>query len=258
MCLLVYADYNYEAIFYGIMAANHPSLMASYPNPMLDYIPKAEAYAAAKAQHVLNITCPGLHYPDVLAPWGFEESGDGINKDAGLDSNGPCKLLVCELFVCSSSSFLPFFLNSIDANMPIIWAWEYGDRKNKTEIMEKWWPLVKGEVDFFTCYLQKNATDDGYLHVLHDCTNESPGICAGMDTTLTLSLMKRSFDVASDMARFLGEPVDPKWAEVQAKTTPLALGYMHVEVRTRIYARGGSTSNSTSATLPWPPCNISL
>lgn len=48
--------------------------------------------------------CPGLHYPDVLAPWGAAMSADGVNADAGLMSNGPY------------------------SNMPIIWAWEYGDR----------------------------------------------------------------------------------------------------------------------------------
>ena len=35
------ADYNYEAIFYGVMSSNHPELMLSYPSPMLDFIPKA-------------------------------------------------------------------------------------------------------------------------------------------------------------------------------------------------------------------------
>ena len=112
--------------------------------------------------------------------------------------------------------------------MPIVWAWEYGDRTNKTEIKEKWWPLVKGQVDFFSCFLQKNETDDGYLHDLHDCTNESPGVCPGMDTTLTISLMKRSFDIAADMAAFLGEPVDPQWAVVLEKTAPLGLGWFYV------------------------------
>ena len=67
------ASYNYEAIFYGVMAANHPELMHSYPNPLVDYIPKATQYAAAKSERVLNITCPGLHYPDVLAPWGYDD-----------------------------------------------------------------------------------------------------------------------------------------------------------------------------------------
>lgn len=122
-----------------------------------------------------------------------------MNEDAGLMSNGPY------------------------STMPIVWAWEYGSRANKTEMKERWWPLVKGEADFFACFLQLDPAD-GYLHDLHDCTNESPGLCPSKDTVLTLSMMRRSFDVVSDMAAFLGEPVDPRWAAVLAKVAPNPLG----------------------------------
>ena len=50
-----------------------------------------DRYAAARSQQALGKTCPGLHFPDVLAAWGFPESADGVNADAGLMSNGPCK-----------------------------------------------------------------------------------------------------------------------------------------------------------------------
>jgi hypothetical protein len=114
VCLYLYLSIDMvrvlidEAIFYGIMSSNHPELMHSYPNPMLDSMPSAREYAAEKAQLALNITCPGLHYPDVLAPWGVSESADGVNADAGLNSNGPFStmpgalLSVC-LSVCPSS-----------------------------------------------------------------------------------------------------------------------------------------------------------
>jgi hypothetical protein len=170
---------------------------------MIDFIPSAKQYAAAKAMENVGRSCPGLHFPDVLAPWGAPESGDGVNADAGLMSNGPY------------------------STMPIIWAWEYSSHSNLTEIKEKWFPLVKGEADFFSCFLQELPANDthrdGYLHDMGDCTNESPGKCqvstlsrfshiciqvvAGVDvracvlwlqmrdTVLTLSMMRRSFDV---------------------------------------------------------------
>ena len=77
--------------------------------------------------------------------------------------------------------------------------------------------------DFFSCWLQLNETD-GKLHDLHDCTSESKGICAGMDSTMTLSMARRSFDVVSEMATFVGETVDPKWCD--AKTTPLCVSLL--------------------------------
>lgn len=87
-------------------------------------------------------------------------------------------------------------------------------RSNMTEIRQRWLPLIKGEADFFTCWLQHNASLDkfdlccrlvhatvptqqpapllrSYLHDIHDCTNESPTLCDKMDTVLTLSLMRR-------------------------------------------------------------------
>ena len=81
-------DYNYEAIFYGVMSSNHPDQMLSYPNPMLDFMPSARQYATAKSMENIGRPCGGLHFPDVLAPWGAPESGDGVNADAGLMSNG--------------------------------------------------------------------------------------------------------------------------------------------------------------------------
>jgi hypothetical protein len=199
----VLAD-NYEAIFYPVMSSNHPELMLSYPEPMLDSMPLAHAYAAQKSELALNITCGGLHFPDVLAPWGVSESADGVNSDAGLNSNGPF------------------------STMPVVWEWEYGARANMSRIKEKLFPLVKGEVEFFSCWLQKNAST-GYFHDLHDCTSESAGVCQGQDSTMTLSMSRRSFDVVAEMARAVGEPVDPKWELVRQNIAPYPSGWMHLD-----------------------------
>ena len=204
--LTLFSD-NYEAIFYGIMSSNHPEMMRSYPNPMLSYAPLAAEYAATKSKLILNKTCPGLHFPDVLAPFGFQEGANGLTEDAGLNSNSPY------------------------SNLPLLWAWEYGDRENLTEIKEKWFPLIKGEADFFSCFLQANASLDAYLHDPHDCTNESPAACSSFDTVMTLSMMKRSFDVVSEMAKALGELVDPKWAATLERVAPTSslVGWLHID-----------------------------
>lgn len=209
-------DYNYEAIFYGVMSSNHPELMIPYPQPMLDFMPSAHKYAAAKSQLALNITCGGLHFPDVLAPWGVAEGADGVNADAGLNSNGPF------------------------STMPCVWEWEFGDRSNLSRVREKLWPLVKGEADFFSCWLQKNETT-GYYHDLHDCTSESAGVCQGQDSTMTLSMSRRSFDIVSEMAAAIGEPVDPQWEIVRQSIAPYPSGWMHLS------GVPGNTMTNTSA-----------
>lgn len=126
--------------------------------------------------------------------------------------------------------------------MPIVWAWEYGSRTNLSEVKEHWYPLVKGECDFFACFLQElpenDTHHDNYLHDVGDCTNESPGKCAMRDTVLTLSMMRRSFDVISEMAAAIGEPVDPKWDQTLARVTPDPLGWFHGDPAEKGYRMG--------------------
>ena len=121
-------DYNYEAIFYGMQSSNHPELMQSYYKPLLDYMPQAALEAANISESVLGHACGGLHYPDHLAPFGF---GPTVGpSDGPHNSNGPYTI------------------------MPALWAWEY--TRNVTELATSIYPLVKGQVDFFSCYLQKD------------------------------------------------------------------------------------------------------
>jgi len=69
--------------------------------------------------------------------------------------------------------------------------------------------------------LESYNKTDGYYHDYRDCTNESPELCQGGDTVLTLDMMRRSMATATDMATVLGETVDPAWATVLAKVTPM-------------------------------------
>jgi hypothetical protein len=121
--------------------------------------------------------------------------------------------------------------------LPIIWAWEYGDRSNLTEVRERWFPLVKGVSDFFICWLELEETD-GLMHDNHDCFMV-PGDagCAvdKKDKTETLAFVRRSLDVVGEMAAAIGEPVDPAWATT--KLAPYPSGWMHL---------GGATSRMTS------------
>ena len=86
---------------------------------------------------MLGHACPGLHFPDVMAPWGFQEGANGVNEDAGLMSNGAY------------------------ANLPLVWEWEYGDRGNFSEIEERSWPLLKGNADFYACWMQVRTSAVG-------------------------------------------------------------------------------------------------
>ena len=115
-------------------------------------------------------------------------------------------------------------------NLPIIWAFEYSGRGNVTEIKEKWWPLIKGDADFWSCFLSQlpNKTqDEGCLHLLSACTNENwhtEECPSNRDTTRPLSMMRRSLSVVAEMAAVVDEEPDPKWAETYVRTLHQATG----------------------------------
>lgn len=140
-------------------------------------------------------------------------------------------------------------------NLPIIWAFEYGNRQNVTEIKEKWWPLIKGDADFWSCFLSplpNKTQDDGYLHLLSACTNENwhTEECPGnRDTTRPLSMLRRSLGVVDKMAAVVGETPDPKWAATYAKLVPTPTGWFHVADAT---SRMGNTSHNCSF-CAWKP-----
>ena len=142
----------------------------------------------------------------MLAPWGHAESGDGLNADAGLMSNGPYSTLLAA------------------------WEWEYGDRVDVARLRGKLWPLLKGEADFFGCWLRPlgGGDDDGYLHDMHDCTSESGGGCTNRDAAMTLTLARRSLRAACELAVFLSEPVDAAWTRALEKMVPLPSGWTSV------------------------------
>ena len=65
------------------------------------------------------------------------------------------------------------------------------------------------------------------------------------DTVLTLSMMRRSFVVISEMAAAIGEPVDPKWDQTLARVTPDPLGWFHGDPAENGY-RMGNVSHECS------------
>jgi hypothetical protein len=212
-------DYNYEAVFYGVMSSNHPELMRSYPNPVLAFVPSAKHYAVKRSEANLNRTCSGLHFPHVLAPWGVPQYSDpfpNYSDREGAMSSGPFVML------------------------PIIWGWEYGGRQNLTGVKERWFPLVKGVSDFFACWLELDETD-GFLHDKHDCfTMPGKTECTGEDSTKTLAMVRRALDVVGEMAVAVGAPVDPVWAVTRAKIAPYPSGWM--------YLAGASSRMTSNAT----------
>ena len=58
----------------------------------------SQAYAQAKARQALGHSCPGLHFPDVMAPWGYQEGANGVNEDAGPGGGGDDKFEILQSY----------------------------------------------------------------------------------------------------------------------------------------------------------------
>jgi len=66
-------NYNIEAPFYFAMPTNHVELAAAYDKPLLDWIPKAQAAAAANGYS-------GVYYPVGIGPFAMDTDGNYHNQ----------------------------------------------------------------------------------------------------------------------------------------------------------------------------------
>ncbi|MEV7391615.1 hypothetical protein [Streptomyces sp. NPDC091215] len=68
-----HANYNYEAAFYPALSTNHVAQMGSYDDPVLDWMPRGKAKAAASGYK-------GVLYPVGISPHGTSAADDLYNQ----------------------------------------------------------------------------------------------------------------------------------------------------------------------------------
>eukprot|EP00947_MAST-08B_sp_MAST-8B-sp1_P003433 g3433.t1 len=156
-----------------------------------------------------------------------------VEADAMCGPNGEPAVSRASDFKGADASVEATILHRV---MLVVWEWEYGAYarsavalKDGGRVRTALWPLIKGQADFFGCWLQLNSTD-GYYHDPFDCTSESRGLCttAG-DSTMTLSMARRALETAVAMATALEETVDESWTAALEKMAPIADGWIYVD-----------------------------
>lgn len=195
-------NYNYQAPFYGVFAANRPALSNGYEAPLLDFMPEGER----NAREFLG--CRGIYYPVGIGP-------------KGLNTSHAPSLEHDELFLGQKSDA------AYGAVIPIL-RW---NATRDTDYAARVYPYVRAVAQFFEDYMD---FEDGRYRIKNDAIHEVPFYWAGFtygceddfstDTNnlLTLGLLRMLFPAAADMADALGVDADcaQVWRAIPEKLSP--------------------------------------
>ncbi len=174
-------NYNHQAPFYPLCAANHPELTDCYLTPILDYLPRARSFSKE------FLGCRGAYFPVAIGPLGMEsgvrswikEHGHGF---LGQKSNGAYTAVVPMMrWYCTRDA-------------------EYG---------KLIYPLVKEIGDFWEDYL---SFEDGRYVIYNDTFHEIewwkgpdfvPEGYDDMNTILSLGLVRMVMQLLIDLSETL-------------------------------------------------------
>lgn len=152
-------NYNYIAPFYGMYSSNRTDGAYAATQPILDYMPKAEA-AAKKNLRDINAGYVdsrtdladgidgGVLYPVGLAPWGQ------ISWEAETSEKYLSQTLDAPF---AATSFISY----------------YNYTKDETFLIERAWPFVEKVAAFYSQWCEKEVTGNGtYQYNLYDASHE--------------------------------------------------------------------------------------
>jgi len=235
-------NYNQQALYYGIYAANHVEIGTPFYNAMLQYIPRGRKDAHTQFQ------CPGINMDCEIFHWGQSVSGLG---DQGQRSNAAL------------------------AAVPIAnhWLWTRDvDWLNATG-----WPYLDEIAQFWECYLARGkdypGTPNGSYSSVGDCLGELCCLTADfpggypnlhfdhefvhVNPHISLAMLRFLFPVFIDATEALG--IEPKrralWKHLHSNLAPLVT-VQHVSNKTIFGNVLGSESYSSNdplnSYLGWP------
>ena len=195
-------NYNYQAPFYGVFAANRPELSDGYEAPLLDFMPEGERNARE------YLGCRGIYYPVGIGPKGLNTS-----SAPSLEHN--------ELFLGQKS-------DAAYGAVIMILRW---NATRDGQYAARVYPYVRAVAQFFEDYM---VFEDGRYQIKNDAIHEVPFYWQGFrygceddfstDTNnlLTLGLVRMVFPAAADMADALGVDADSAktWRTICEQLSP--------------------------------------
>lgn len=195
-------NYNYQAPFYGVFAANRPQLSDGYEAPLLAFMPEGER----NAREFLG--CRGIYYPVGIGPKGLNTS-----RAPSLEHD--------ELFLGQKS-------DAAYGAVVMILRW---NATRDTAYAARVYPYLRAAAQFFEDYA---VFEDGRYRIENDAIHEVPFYWSGFqygceddfstDTNnlLTLGLLRMLLPAAAEMADALGVDADSAqtWRSIAEKLSP--------------------------------------
>ncbi|WP_157280319.1 glycosyl hydrolase family 95 catalytic domain-containing protein [Pedobacter borealis] len=187
-------NYNFQAPFYALYAANRLAQAEPHDAPLIDFIPRGKWYA----KNISNAR--GILYPVGIGPMGIEVTRDFPSKNylqrKDIEQGG--------LFFGQRSNAAYGLLN-----MAQQWRCTYDEKYGK-----KIYPYALAIVDFWEDYLK--LEDDKYV-IYGDAIHEGSG--HDKNPILSLGLVRNAFELIVDLSTSLKIDADRqgKWKDILAR-----------------------------------------
>ena len=223
-------DYNQQALYSGVVAANHLELTPPYYD-LLD----AAVAGGSPAAESAALGCPGgLHLSVDLAPFGLKLGVFGAAQAWGIRSNA--------------------------AYAAVLHAYEWAASDPADAAVQAWaasqLSFLSGVAAFWRCYFTKVAVPDapdGYrYHSVGDCDGDE-----GCDThyppqvitnpTWTVTYVQRLLETLLSMSAALGRAADPSWSDMLGHLPPTPTTVVAGVPVLSAYGEGAANSSATQA-----------
>ncbi|MFI6619432.1 glycosyl hydrolase family 95 catalytic domain-containing protein [Streptomyces sp. NPDC050528] len=178
-----HANYNYEAAFYSTLSTNHVAQMGNYDDPILDWMPRGRAKAAAAGYQ-------GVLYPVGISPNGTSAADDLYNQKS--DAVNFASDMVMKYAYTRSASYARKVL-----------------------------PYLRQVGLFWQDYLTWDAATDTYT-IENDAPQEG-GVYPQTNSILSLGLVHLLFQGLIDMSEDLhvNASLIPAWQHIDSHLAPL-------------------------------------
>ncbi len=197
-------NYNFQAPFYGLYAANHLQQGAPHDAPLIDFMPRGEWYAK-------NVThTRGILYPVGIGPLGIEVTRNfavgGYQKKGDIEQEG--------LFYGQRSNAAYGLVN-----MAQYWRCTYDKKYGK-----KIYPYALAVVNFWEDYL---TYENGRYVIYDDAIHEGSG--KDKNPVLSLGLIRNAFELIIDLSSALQADEDRqrKWKDILSKLSAFPVQIRH-------------------------------
>lgn len=181
----IHINYNFQAPFYGLYAANHTEITLPAYDVLNQSIPRGQRIAAKRGWK-------GIHLPVSLGPWGLcPEGDDGDNQQRS---------------------------NAAYSSLLFIWYWQY--TQDNEWLRKSGYTFVRETALFWEDYLK---LENGRYVIYKDAVHEGNG--DDMNGILSLGLLRTLFSNMIPMSEALGVDADKraKWQDILDKLSPYTL-----------------------------------